>query len=482
MGAHATATPTLGTASSRFAPLRLGRLDDRRLAELAAEGDERAFAVLYDRHHRALLGFCRHMLRSGGEAEDALQQTFLRAHRALVTHGPPTDPRPWLYTIARNHCRTLLATRRDELPVDAAAPQAVGPGEQVQMRADLRAVVADVERLPDDQRAALVLAELADLSHEQIGDVIGVRPGKVKALIYQARSTLIAERDAREMPCESIREQLATARGGALRRGPLRRHLRSCAPCRAYRFAVADQRHALALALPVTPSIGLKAAVLGSASAAGGAGAAAVGGASTAASVTGGFTAKVVAGALLVGGGATGGAVIVDRADPAPRPAPGTVKKAATAQPPAAAATTTPAAAVSSAPSAAVPVVQRAKRRALKRADRRAPGRRGRGLARGEALPLPVGPGKAEKPGKAAKPRGAPRPAREKVAAAKPEPRLKPLKPTRQIKADKPAVVVRPERKPAVVVTPERPVTPETPVRSGGPVTPATPDPRRGSP
>ena len=219
------------------------------------------------------------MLRSGDEAEDALQQTFLRAHRALVTHGAPTDPRPWLYTIARNHCNTLLAGRRHELPVDAAAPEADGPGEQVQMRADLRAVVADVERLPDDQRAALVLAELADLSHEQIAGVIGVRPGKVKALIFQARSTLIAEREARELPCEQIREQLATAQGGALRRGPLRRHLRGCEPCRAYRAAVADQRRALALALPVTPSLGLKAAVLGSASAAGGAGAAAVGGA-----------------------------------------------------------------------------------------------------------------------------------------------------------------------------------------------------------
>ena len=110
MGARATSTPKLGTAPSLLAPLRLGRLDDRRLAQLAAEGDERAFEVLYDRHHRALLGFCRHMLRSGDEAEDALQQTFLRAHRALVSHGPPTDLRPWLYTIARNHCRTLLAS------------------------------------------------------------------------------------------------------------------------------------------------------------------------------------------------------------------------------------------------------------------------------------------------------------------------------------------------------------------------------------
>ena len=110
----------------------------------------------------------------------------------------------------------------------------------MQARADLRAVVEDVARLPDDQRAALVLSELADLSHAQIGEVIGVRAAKVKALVHQARTTLIAERDAREQPCDEIREQIATARGGALRRGPLRRHLRLCAPCRAYRDAVAD--------------------------------------------------------------------------------------------------------------------------------------------------------------------------------------------------------------------------------------------------
>ena len=221
--------------------LRAARLlSDARLAQLAAGGDERAFEVLYDRHHRALLGFCRHMVGSPHEAEDALQQTFLRAHRALLAHGAPDDPRPWLFTIARNRCKTLLAARRAEAEVDERLPATAGLAEEVQARADLRAVVEDVARLPDDQRAALVLSELADLSHAQIGEVIGVRAAKVKALVHQARTTLIAERDAREQPCDEIREQIATARGGALRRGPLRRHLRLCAPCRAYRDAVAD--------------------------------------------------------------------------------------------------------------------------------------------------------------------------------------------------------------------------------------------------
>ena len=293
------------------------RLGDNRLAALAAAGDERAFETLYDRHHRALLGFCRHMLGSREEAEDALQQTFLRAHGALAARGAPAELRPWLFTIARNCCLTMLSARRPVADGERELASTDGLGEQVQVRADLRAVVADVERLPDEQRAALVLAELADLSHDQIAEVIGVRAGKVKALIHQARTTLIAEREARDTPCAAIREQLSTARGGALRRGPLRRHLRQCDGCRAYRAAVTEQRRALALVLPVTPSLGLKAGILGAASATGGA--AAMGGA---ASLGGGLAAKVVAGAIVVGGTTAGGIAVVDHPRPAPVRAP----------------------------------------------------------------------------------------------------------------------------------------------------------------
>ena len=256
-----------------FAPLRLPRLGDDRLAALAAAGDERAFEAIYDRHHRALLGFCRHMLGTLEEAEDALQQTFLRAHRALAARGAPTELRPWLFTIARNCCLTMLSARRPVADGESSSRAPTGLGEQVQVRADLRAVVADVERLPDDQRAALVLAELADLSHDQIAEVIGVRTGKVKALIHQARSD--ADRRARGAR-HAVRDDPRAARH---RRAAARCVAGRCAAisasasgCRAYREAVGEQRRALALVLPVTPSLGLKAGILGAASATGASG------------------------------------------------------------------------------------------------------------------------------------------------------------------------------------------------------------------
>ena len=112
--------------------LRAGRLDDGRLAELAATGDERAFEVIYDRHHRALLGFCRHMLGSQDEGEDALQQTFLRAHRSLLSQGAPDELRPWLFAIARNRCLTMLAARKAAaVPVEEIEPATDGLGAGV---------------------------------------------------------------------------------------------------------------------------------------------------------------------------------------------------------------------------------------------------------------------------------------------------------------------------------------------------------------
>src|SRR5829696_10357023 len=129
MAAHAIRLPLVR--------LRAGSLDDGRLAELAAAGDERAFEVVYDRHHRALLAFCRHMLGSQDEGEDALQQTFLRAHRSLLSQGPPDEMRPWLFAIARNRCLTMLAARRTTaVPVEEIEPATDGLSAGAESRAD----------------------------------------------------------------------------------------------------------------------------------------------------------------------------------------------------------------------------------------------------------------------------------------------------------------------------------------------------------
>lgn len=251
---------------------------------MAGESDERAFELLYERHHRPLLSFCRHMLGNQEEGEDALQQTFMRALRALRAGQRPGHTRGWLYAIARNCCRDLLLARRDAPSAELdELPSTGGLADVVQARTDLRHLLADVARLPDDQRAALVLAELGDLSQDQIGEVLGVRRERVKSLVYQARHTLIAERAARSESCADIRAELSLAHGPQLRRGRLKRHLRVCDGCRAFHREVGTQHAAFALLLPVVAGEALHGKVLGTALAAA-KGATALGGAAAGAS------------------------------------------------------------------------------------------------------------------------------------------------------------------------------------------------------
>ncbi len=302
---------------------KLAGAPDSVLVKRLCAGDERAFEAIFKRHYAPLLSYCRHMLSNQDEGEDALQQAFIKAHRALRGETAPRELRPWLYAIARNCCLTAIAARRPTapLPTEERTPALAGLSEEVHRREDLRELVAGIGRLPEDQRSALLLAELDDLSHQAIATIVGCPVSRVKALVYQARSALIADRDARNTPCEDIREQLAVARGGELRRGPLRRHLKLCAGCRDFQLAVNAQRESLAAVLPVLPSAGLAAAILGhgAAHAAGaasvggaGAGLAPAGGVGVGATATGGtgIAATGTAASTAVGAGAGGGTSI----------------------------------------------------------------------------------------------------------------------------------------------------------------------------
>jgi len=299
----------------------LARAGDERLVGLLRSGQPAAFEAIYDRHHRPILSFCRHMLGSREDAEDAVQQTFVSAHRDLVVSTKAIELRPWLYALARNRCLSLLRTRQeaerlDEQP-DGIGVSVEGVAETVQRRQELRELVADVATLPENQRVALVLFELRDLSHAQIAQVLACQTSQVKSLVFQARTNLMSQRAAREIDCRQIREEIANGRGSALLRGHLRRHLRGCRECSAYADAVREQRSQLALILPAIPSAALKTASIGGAL---GAHASAGGGAKALGLAGGqGLAAKALIGATLVGGATAAGVVALHQGSPSPR-------------------------------------------------------------------------------------------------------------------------------------------------------------------
>ncbi|MFL5831012.1 MAG: RNA polymerase sigma factor [Solirubrobacteraceae bacterium] len=287
-------------------PNLLRLASDARLVTLVRERNAGAFETVYNRHHRAILSFCRHMLGDAQEAEDAVQHTFLAAYSDLISSTKQIHLKAWLFTIARNRCYSVLRGRREQPSSDLDEAVTEGLAVQVQRRQDLRDLVIDMQRLPEDQRAALVLAELDALSHDEIAETLGVPQKKVKALVFQARESLLASRVARETDCADIREQLATQRGGALRRGNLRRHLRECAGCRDFRRDVERQRHRLAVLLPVAPTVALREGVFGAAAGGGAAaGLSGAGGAVFSTALKSGLV-KMSIGALAAGVGTAG--------------------------------------------------------------------------------------------------------------------------------------------------------------------------------
>ena len=105
-------------APKRFLALRA---DDVLVARVK-RGDETAFEVLYERHLPGVLSFCSHMLGGREEGEDAVQQAFASAHRDLLRSERDVNFKPWLYTIARNRCLSVLRARRETEQLDAGDP------------------------------------------------------------------------------------------------------------------------------------------------------------------------------------------------------------------------------------------------------------------------------------------------------------------------------------------------------------------------
>ena len=231
---------------------------DDRLIERVRDGDGRAFEAIYDRYGGDLLRFGAYMLGSPHDAEDAVQASFTSAYEALMADRRPVSLRPWLFTITRNECVSILRGRRPATELNGEVALTDDPVRRLEVREEVRQMLAGIADLPERQRAALVLAEAHGLPHPEIAAVLGVRTEQVKAFVYQARTNLLADRSARETACEEIRRELAEARGHVFLRGRLRRHLRACPGCSEYAEQLSRQRRALGAVLPMIPSLALK--------------------------------------------------------------------------------------------------------------------------------------------------------------------------------------------------------------------------------
>jgi RNA polymerase sigma factor (sigma-70 family) len=302
-------------ARARSEPAARGRLrpaGDDRLARLAAGGDPRALEAIYRRYHQPIYRYCRAILADRDLAQDALQATMLKASASLPGERRRIALKPWLFRIAHNEAITLLRARQPTAELDAEHPAPhVDVERSVADRERLRQLVRDLERLPDRQRAALVMRELSGLGFGEIGSALGVSPEAAKQAVYEARVSLQDFAEGREMECEAVRRSISAGDRRRLRSRRIRSHLRECNRCAAFAAAIEQRRAdlgALAPPLAVPAAAAALQALLGTGAASGGATAAGAMAAGSAGALGGAGALKsgaaVVAAIAIAGGSA----------------------------------------------------------------------------------------------------------------------------------------------------------------------------------
>ena len=174
--------------------------NDRELVAACLAGTPGAFATLMERHQRRIYNLCYRFVGNHEDASDLSQEVFLRVHRGLHRFHGGSALSTWLYRIAVNvslnhvgvkHPLTepvepeRLFDRRSESPVEMVAR-----GERsVQVR-------AAISKLPDKQRATLILRVYHDLTHREIAEILGNSVGAVKANFFHALANLKKQLDA----------------------------------------------------------------------------------------------------------------------------------------------------------------------------------------------------------------------------------------------------------------------------------------------
>jgi RNA polymerase sigma-70 factor (ECF subfamily) len=179
---------------------------DEGLVDAALARDERAFVELTSPHRPALHAHCYRLLGSVHDADDALQETLLRAWRAIDRYEPRAPMKAWLYRIATNVCLRMLEqrARRDAVTADAhlepypepVAPATAEPAACVESgEAVGLAFVAAMQLLPSKQRVVLVLRDVLDWSAREVAEFLQLSEAAVNSALQRARGRMAREHE-----------------------------------------------------------------------------------------------------------------------------------------------------------------------------------------------------------------------------------------------------------------------------------------------
>ncbi|MDI7274979.1 MAG: sigma-70 family RNA polymerase sigma factor [Anaerolineae bacterium] len=179
--------------------------EERALVRRALAGEEEAFAGLVRAFQTPVYNLCYRMLGTAMEAEEAAQETFLRAYRRLHTYDAAQKLSSWMLAIAAHYCVDRLRRRRmpclpmEEAPASALQAQGVegAPEQDLLEREREHEIQVLLARLPETYRMVIVLRYWQDMSYEEMAQMLGTTESAIKSRLHRARE-LLAVHLARE--------------------------------------------------------------------------------------------------------------------------------------------------------------------------------------------------------------------------------------------------------------------------------------------
>jgi RNA polymerase sigma-70 factor (ECF subfamily) len=192
------------------------RYNEQRLIEAAKRGDHAAFATLTEPWIRELRAHCSRILGNPHDAEDAVQETLIKAWRKVDSYAATGPVRAWLYTIATTTSLNLLKVRRrDGVPGDMdARPDPIGPGADQALEAQESvelAFLSAVSGLPPRQRAAIILRDGLGWSALEIANLLGATMPSINSALQRARAAIAPVAAADRPRLDALHQALLSA-------------------------------------------------------------------------------------------------------------------------------------------------------------------------------------------------------------------------------------------------------------------------------
>jgi RNA polymerase sigma-70 factor, ECF subfamily len=180
---------------------------DQALVERAQRGDQKAFGMLVEKYQRKLGRLLSRMVRDQAEVEDVVQESFIKAYRALPNFRGDSAFYTWLYRIGINTAKNYLVSmgRRPQISHDVEIEDAENfedaeelrtaetPETEMMTKEIAKTVNETMMALPDELRTAITLRELEGLSYEEIATLMSCPIGTVRSRIFRARETIAAK-------------------------------------------------------------------------------------------------------------------------------------------------------------------------------------------------------------------------------------------------------------------------------------------------